>query len=128
MGSAHFAFNAEDVLNVVADFVGQYVGLGEVAGGSEAGVEFFVEVEIDIDFFVGGAVEGAGGGFGGAAAGLGGIGEEHQCGWAVLRTEDLAPLRLIVIEDPGSKLACLIVGWDPGGDGRGFGAIAGNQR
>ncbi len=44
----------EEVLDVVADLVGDDIGLGEVAGCAESGPELVVETEIDVDLLVGG--------------------------------------------------------------------------
>ncbi len=51
--------DAQQVLDVVADLVGDHVGLGEIAGRAEALFELVVEAEVDIELVVGGAVEGA---------------------------------------------------------------------
>ena len=66
LGGADLVGDAEQVLYVVADFVGDDVGLGKVAGGTELVLETAVEVKIYIDLLVGGAVEGADGSLGGA--------------------------------------------------------------
>ena len=44
---------------MVADLVGDHVGLGEIAGGAEAPFELVVEAQVDIELVVSGAVEGA---------------------------------------------------------------------
>ena len=51
------AADAEQVLHVVADLVGDHVGLGEVAGRAEAVAQLLVEAEVDVDLLVGRAVE-----------------------------------------------------------------------
>ena len=50
--------DAEDFLHVVADFVGDDVGLGEVAGCAEAVLQFAIEVEVKVNTFIFGAVKG----------------------------------------------------------------------
>ena len=50
---------AEEVLHVVAYFVGDNVGACEVAAGSDGGRHFVEEVKVEVDLFVGRAVEGA---------------------------------------------------------------------
>ena len=67
----------------MTNFVGQDVGLCELAGGSEAVAQFLEEAEIDIDLLVGGAIKRSGLGLGAPAAGLRGVAEEHQLGVAV---------------------------------------------
>ena len=57
-GAVHLVADAEQVLHVVADLVGEHVGLREVAGGAEAARELAEEVEVDVDLAVGRAVEG----------------------------------------------------------------------
>ena len=53
---------------MVAELVGDHVGLGEVAGGPEAISQLSEEAEVEIDLEIRGAVEGPDGGRGGAAA------------------------------------------------------------
>ena len=66
------ALDAEELLDVVAELVGDDVGLGELGGGASEALELVPEGKVDVDLFVLRAVEGAGGGLGGAAAGVGG--------------------------------------------------------
>lgn len=116
------AFGAEELLDVVAEFVGDDVGLGELAGVSAEAFEVVPEAEVDVDFLVGGAVEGAGGGLGGAAAGVGGSAIEHELGVAVLSArlrEDLGPGFLGVGEDKGDELRVAVVVGRGGGGGAG---------
>src|SRR5271170_5222242 len=68
--SLHTPLDAENILDVVADLVGQNVGLREFAGRAEALPELIVKAQVDVDLFVPRTIEGAGGGFGAAAAGL----------------------------------------------------------
>ena len=53
----HLLRDAEQRLHVMADLVGDHVGLREVAGRAEAIAQVAVEVEIDVDLLVGRAVE-----------------------------------------------------------------------
>lgn len=64
----------------MSHFVGNDVGVGEVAVSAELLLHGAEEGEVDIDALVGGAVEGAGGGGGAAAARLHAFGEEHKFG------------------------------------------------
>src|SRR3990170_6903688 len=48
--------DAQELLHVMADLMGEDVGLGEVAGGPEAVLQLLVEVEVDIDLLVARAV------------------------------------------------------------------------
>lgn len=57
---ANLALDAEQALDVMADLVRQYVGLGEISGRTETAFEFLVEAEIDVDLLVGGTIEGSG--------------------------------------------------------------------
>jgi hypothetical protein len=93
---------AEDVLDVVADLVGDDVGLGEVAAGAELAREDVVEGEVDVRALVARAVERAGGGLAEAAGGVGGAGEQDQLGAAVglaLDRRQALPGVLDVVED-----------------------------
>ena len=49
--------DAEQLLHVMADLMGDDIGLGEVAGRAEAVLQLLVEVEVDIDLLVVRAVE-----------------------------------------------------------------------
>ena len=52
-----FRQNAEQVLNVMADFMGNNVGKRGIAGGFELGAHVFVETQIQINFLVAWAVK-----------------------------------------------------------------------
>ena len=81
--AAHLRLGADQVLDVVAVFVGQHVRLRELAGRSEPVGEHVVEAEVDVDLVVGGAVERADAGVGLAAAGVDGLPEDHRVGGPV---------------------------------------------
>ncbi len=57
LGSVHLLADAEQVLNVMSDFVSNDVGLGELAGGLEFVRELFEEAQVDVDLRVGRAIE-----------------------------------------------------------------------
>jgi len=79
---------------VVAELVGEDVGLREVAGRAEAPLQLVVEAEVDVDLFVAGAVERAGRGLGEAAGRLDGVTEQYELGVLVrlpALTEELLP-------------------------------------
>ena len=59
---------AQEVLDVVADLVGDHVGLGELAGGLESLRELLVEGQVEVELLVGGAVKRPDRGTGRAAA------------------------------------------------------------
>ena len=102
---------AEQVLEVVADLVGDDVGLREVPGGAEAVLEGPVEAEVDVHALVAGAVKGAGGGLAGAAGGVDGPGEQNQLGALVggaLDRREPVPGGLHVVEDEADKGRLLV--------------------
>src|SRR4051794_31512474 len=70
--------DAELLLDVVAQLVGDDIGLGEVAGSLEALVQLVEEAEIEIDLAIERAVERPGRGAGEAAARLGLTLEDHD--------------------------------------------------
>ncbi len=49
--------DAEEIRHVMPDFVGDHIGLGEIAGRTEAGLEVVVETEVDIQLAIGRAIE-----------------------------------------------------------------------
>ena len=96
------AFDAEQVLHVVPELVGDHVGLREVARRAEPAVELAEEPEIEVHEPVGGAVERTGRGRGDPAARVGPIGEQDELGVSVRPpggTEDvLVPHHLDVVD------------------------------
>src|SRR5678815_4849468 len=66
----HALGDAEESLDVVADFVGNHVGLGEVTGSAEAIAEVAEEGRVEIELVVAGTVERSDGGAGHAAGRL----------------------------------------------------------
>ena len=99
---ADLGVDAQHVLDVVAQLVGQHVGLGEVAGRPEAVGQLPEEGEVDVGLRVDRAVEGPGGRGGGAAAGLHAVPEQDQLGVRVVLAcvvEVAAPEPLDVVED-----------------------------
>ena len=104
---AHLGLDAQQLLHVMSDFVGQHVGFGEFSGGAEALLQFVVEAEIDINFFVLGTVERSGRGLCHPAGGIVGVTKQDQLGMAVgcsLLRQDLAPGILGVVQDKGHEL------------------------
>ncbi len=63
-----FVRDPEQVLDMVADFVGDDVGQGEIAPGFETVLHLLEKVEIDVDPFVPGTIKRSGGGAGEAAS------------------------------------------------------------
>ncbi len=103
----HLLGHAEQRLQMVADLVGDDVGLGEVAGGAELLVEFAEEPEVDVELLIGRAVEGADRRRVGAARRLHGVVEQHQGGRLVARARLLEEARPHVLggsEHDGGKL------------------------
>ena len=72
------AHNAEQVLHVMADFVGNHIGLSKIPGGFETVMEFTKESEVDINFLVVAAIEGSSGGLRKTAGRLDLAAEEHE--------------------------------------------------
>src|SRR5690606_12058427 len=66
-GGAHFLTDAQQRLDVVADFMGNYIGLGEIAGGAELAFQILEKAQVEIDLAVRRAVERTDGGAGRAA-------------------------------------------------------------
>src|SRR6266545_1226700 len=109
---AHLLVDPGQVLDVVPELVREHVGLREVAGRSEALLELLIEPEVDVGLLVDGAVERSHGGLAGAAAGLGGVREQHQLGRLIALAragELLLPRVLDVVEDRGHEIAHLVV-------------------
>ena len=107
--SADSLLDARDFLHVVADFVGDYVGLREFAGSAELIFEFGEEAQVEIDLFVAGTVKGAGGGLREATGGIDSAAIEDQFCMTVLR-DDFRPSVLHVIENERDELDFALFG------------------
>src|SRR5215468_131628 len=75
--------DAQQLLEVVADLVGEHIGLREVAGSAEPLPELAIERQVDVGVLVGRAVERADRARRSAAPGVDRAGEQHQLGVAV---------------------------------------------
>src|SRR5258708_29519201 len=103
----HFAFDAKQFLHMMPEFVGDDIGLRELAGGAEAAIQLIEKTEIDVDPFVFGTIERTGGGARSAASGLRGVAEQDELGVAIgfagLVGKKLRPGFLRVIERKGHE-------------------------
>src|SRR3954468_8931549 len=109
---ADLLLDAELLLDVVPDLVGEHVGLREVARRLEPPVELVEEAEVDIDPLVERAVEGAGLRAGEPAAGVDLPAEEHELRLLVGlagRLKLLAPEPLSVVEDERDELDLVLL-------------------
>ncbi len=70
--------DSEDRLDVMADFVGDDVGLREVTRSVQLLLHLIVETEIDVDLVVTGTIERSGRRSGRAACRLDGVGKEYE--------------------------------------------------
>ena len=104
--SPYFAFDAQQLLHVMSNFVSQHIGLSEISRCAEALLQFIVEAQIDINLLVLGAVEWTGGGLGQTAGRIDGVSKQDQLGMAVLgalRGQDLAPGALGIVQDKSAR-------------------------
>ncbi len=109
---AHLVGQAQEMLDVVADLVGQHVRLREVPGRAESAPQLVIEREVDVDLAVLRAVEGAGRGLGDPAAGARASGEEHQVGALVVAPHLLKlprPGVLHVVEHERDEVRALLL-------------------
>ncbi len=107
------AGDTDECLHVMADFVGDHVGLGEVAAGAEAGAQILEEAQVDINLPVGGTVERPHRRLGQAAGGLDGPAEQDQGRLLVAATHlghESVPGILRLGQHHGGELAALIHG------------------
>src|SRR4029434_7826247 len=96
---------------VMADFVGNHIGLSKIAGGFETVVELTKEGEVEINFLVVAAIEGASGCLREAARRLDWAAEEHDLGLRVVTPgvlENFAPGSFGAAEHAGDELASLV--------------------
>src|SRR6267154_4775519 len=103
----HLAFDAEQFLHVMPEFVGDDISLRELAGGAEATIELIEKTELDVDPFVFRTIERPGGGARSAAFGLRGVAEQDELGVAIgfagLLGKKLRPCFLCVVERKGHE-------------------------
>src|SRR5262245_296539 len=108
----NFSHDAEKILYVMADFVGDHVGLGEVARRSEALAQFAVEGKVDVKLLIGAAVERTCRRLAIAAGRLHGVREKHQS-WFLISLpaglEDLIPSALGASEHARDELTHLVI-------------------
>ena len=86
--------DAQQVLHVVADFVGNHIRLRKLARRAEFVFQRLVKAEVDVDLLVGRAIKRAHCRLALAASGRGGTAKQHQLGLLVLGTalaKDIAP-------------------------------------
>ena len=109
--AVHVAADAEQVLDVVPDLVGDHVGLGEVAGGAELLGQRVEEAQVDVHLVVPRAVEGPDGRVLGAAGRVHRVGEQDHPRLLVRAPhrarEQLVPDVLGVRQDRRGELAGL---------------------
>jgi hypothetical protein len=106
--TVNFRLNAEQLLDVVADFMGHDVSLGKFARRTEAVAQFIEEAEIQIDLFVFGAVERPDLFAGKPASGPSSVAKENETGVVVRSSGGLrehgVPGPLDIIENEGDEL------------------------
>src|SRR5215471_3264677 len=108
----NFSHDAEKILHVMADFVGDHVGLGEIARRSESVAQFTVEGKVDVKLLIGAAVERTCRRLTIAASRLHGVREKYQSWFligATARFENLTPRSLRAAEHAGDELAHLVI-------------------
>src|SRR4029453_10887816 len=96
----------------MADFMGNHVGLGEVARRLEALAQIAVERQVDINFAIGATVERACRRLGKAAGRLDGVRKKHQGRFLIGtagRLEDITPRPLGAPEYPRDELPHLVL-------------------
>src|SRR5262245_3422776 len=99
--------DAEQVLNMMANLVGDDIGLGKIAGRAEARFHVLIKTQIDIDLLIERTIEGAHGRLRHAAGRLNIAREQNQIRLLVLPThlpEDLVPDPLSRAEHPCNEV------------------------
>src|SRR5690606_20602640 len=76
----HLSHHSQHVLYVVSNFVGDHVGLGEVARRIQFSRQLIEEAQIQVDPLIGRAVERAHGRLTGTAGSASEVGKQHQGG------------------------------------------------
>src|SRR5215472_11737516 len=101
-------FDANDLLDMVPDFVRQHVGLRKLARSAEALLEFIVKAQVNVNFFVRRAIKGARGGLRAPASGVGLISKQHELRMAIrspgLLGQAFVPGLLRVVQDESDEL------------------------
>src|SRR5262245_20006795 len=85
----HLIAPSREVLDVVADFVSDHVGMRKLARRCKSRFQFVKEVQIEIDLLICRAIEGPDGCFGKAARGLRLTGKQYQLRVTILPAGEL---------------------------------------
>ena len=124
----HLARDAEQVLHMMSDLVGDDVSLRELAWRAKTRRKLVEEAEVEIDPLVGWTVERSHGGLADAAVGPRGVAEKHQLRLAIdaaYIAEDIGPDGLGALQHARHELHFRIgrgpLGRSAGGDGRHIG-------
>jgi hypothetical protein len=107
----HTIANAEQVLHVMSNFVGDDVGLCEIPSRAETILELTKKTEIDVNASILRTIERTGGATGEPAAGLNQVREKHEPRFLVLPAhlaEDLVPGVFGIGENDGDEFRRLI--------------------
>ncbi len=103
--------NSEQLLYVVANFVGNDVGLGEIAGGAEACFQLAIKAQVEIHFLIFGAIKRPDGSTGKSAGRIDRSGEQVQLrvaiGFAVL-AKQIIPDNFGIAENDADEMRELI--------------------
>jgi hypothetical protein len=103
----YFSFNSDQLLDVMAEFMGEDVSLGEFSRSSESLLEFVKKCQIDVDLLVFRAIERPAGCLSPATTRVDAIAEQRQLRVAIgdaLLTQYLSPGLLRVVKDERDEL------------------------
>jgi hypothetical protein len=114
LGRLDFRENAEQVLHMMADFMGDDISIGKVTAAAEAPLHVLKEGRVEINFLIPWAIERPHGGLGAAASRGCAAAIEHELrldvGNAFLLGQNFRPDRLVGREHGGDELAHVIGG------------------
>src|SRR5580704_14643654 len=105
---SYFTFHANELLYVMAHFMGKHIRLREFSRSAKPALQLIVKSEVDVNLLVAGAIERTSGRFRAATGRLPKVSEEYELGMAVrsarLFRQQLFPVLLRVIENEGDPL------------------------
>jgi hypothetical protein len=108
--------DTEEVLDMMAHLMGDYVSLGKIPGGPESFFKVIIKAKIDIDLLIRRAIKRAHGGLPHTASRWGRTTEKDQL-WVLITKsmtlKEITKCDFGILEDQRYKLGLLIVRWGP---------------
>src|SRR6202163_2854038 len=107
------AFDPQQLLHVMSDFMGQHVGFCKLARGAKTSFQFVEEIQVDVHLFVLRTIKRTRRRLSHATTGVDGIAKQNEFGMMILHAftrEDFSPRVLSIVENEGHELHQWLLG------------------